>query len=337
MILTCPSCGTQYVVKDGAIPPQGRQVRCAACKHSWHQNPDADEGAAAAVTDSVEEEQGTPAAAEPDVAPEPVEAQTTADEPPPPDEQADEPADEDESLAEATMIEPRSGPEAEQRAYEEAVIESEGVDANANDDAEPPLEMETRAGDRRLRFEPVDEEIDAESSPRATELMADFDAPLAAETSPDDEFSPFAERDVAERRGRSPVMTIAILVLLIAAIAAAFWFLAPAEWKARVGLADPGKTPLELMITHPDRQKLASGQESLTVTGRVINPTNATHAIPPIYAQLKSRTGEIIYSWTIAPPAPSLGPRASTSFNSTEVDVPAGGEDLTITLGAPKA
>src|SRR5215207_8127352 len=40
MILTCPSCGTQYVVKDGAIPPGGRQVRCASCKHSWHQEPE---------------------------------------------------------------------------------------------------------------------------------------------------------------------------------------------------------------------------------------------------------------------------------------------------------
>ena len=40
MILTCPNCGTQYVVKDGAIPPEGRQVRCAACKHSWHQDPE---------------------------------------------------------------------------------------------------------------------------------------------------------------------------------------------------------------------------------------------------------------------------------------------------------
>ena len=79
MILTCPNCGTQYVVKDGAIPPQGRQVRCANCKHSWHQDPE----------DS--------AAAEP----------------------------EEETLAEATMIEPRSGPEAEERAYEETVIEGE--------------------------------------------------------------------------------------------------------------------------------------------------------------------------------------------------------------------
>ena len=39
MILTCPSCGTQYVVKDGAIPPAGRQVRCKACGHSWREIP----------------------------------------------------------------------------------------------------------------------------------------------------------------------------------------------------------------------------------------------------------------------------------------------------------
>ena len=41
MILTCPSCGTQYVVKDGAIPPAGRQVRCKACGHSWREIPTA--------------------------------------------------------------------------------------------------------------------------------------------------------------------------------------------------------------------------------------------------------------------------------------------------------
>ena len=40
MILTCPACDTKYVVKDDAIPPGGRQVRCASCKHSWHQEPD---------------------------------------------------------------------------------------------------------------------------------------------------------------------------------------------------------------------------------------------------------------------------------------------------------
>ncbi|HJS40733.1 MAG TPA: zinc-ribbon domain-containing protein, partial [Sphingomicrobium sp.] len=77
MILTCPACDTKYAVKDGAIPPGGRQVRCAACKHSWHQDP----------------------------------------------EGADAPEGEEQSIAEAAMIEPRTGPEAEERAYQEAMIE----------------------------------------------------------------------------------------------------------------------------------------------------------------------------------------------------------------------
>ena len=83
--------------------------------------------------------------------------------------------------------------------------------------------------------------------------------------------------------------------------------------------------------------QLASGNELLTVAGRVINPTDQAHPVPPIYAQLRNRAGKVIYSWTIAPPAPSLAPGASASFNSAEVNVPAGGEDLTISLGQPKA
>jgi predicted Zn finger-like uncharacterized protein len=298
MILTCPNCGTQYVVKDGAIPPQGRQVRCASCKHSWHQDPEA---AAEAVPPPV-------AAPEPEAAAEP----------------------EEESIAEAAMIDPSSGPEAEERAYEEAVV-AEAAEAQAPG----PADTEPTAPPPEIA--PQTQATDPPQTAAAAEA-SDFDAPPSPEVQVDDDFfSPFAERDYAEPRPRRPLLTVLIVLLLVAAIAAAFWFLAPPEWKARLGVADAGATPLTLVTTHMDRQKLESGNELLTVAGRVLNPTGESQSVPPIYAQLKTRAGKVIYSWTIAPPAPTLGPGASASFNSAEVNVPSGGDELTISLGAPRA
>lgn len=282
MILTCPSCGTQYVVKDGAIPPGGRQVRCAACKHSWHEDPQS------ASDDAAPPEPGTEAEAAP------------------------EETEDDESLAEATLIEPRSGPELEERAFEEVAMENA---ADADADAEPDQAPSAMATDMQ---------------PQAAK---DWRAPPDPEAQ-DDQFSPFAEDADEQPAQRGPGVAIAIAVLVVIALAAAFWFLAPGEMKARLGLAAVGTSPLALVTTHMDRQPLESGNELLTVTGRVINPTGKDQSVPPIQAQLKSRTGKIVYSWTIAPPARTLPPGASASFNSAEVNVPAGGDELTITLGA---
>src|SRR3954469_1406672 len=149
MILTCPSCGTQYVVKDGAIPPQGRQVRCASCKHSWHQDPEAS-----------------------------AEGETTADN--------------EETVAEATLIEPRSGPEAEERAYEEAAAE------DVTPDHQPQAEHFAESPAAVLESLP-------EQEPAAA--AADWDAPPEAEPA-DDDFSPFAAADEVTPRRRNPILTI---------------------------------------------------------------------------------------------------------------------------------
>lgn len=44
MILVCPSCQTRYLVANSAIGPAGRQVRCAACKHSWFESAPPEDG-----------------------------------------------------------------------------------------------------------------------------------------------------------------------------------------------------------------------------------------------------------------------------------------------------
>ena len=294
MILTCPSCGTQYVVKDGAIPPGGRQVRCASCKHSWHQDPDEQMAAAPEESPALDEAEAAPEA-----------------------ESLDE--EQDESFAEAALIEPRSGPEIEERAYEEAALESETDPVS--DHAAAATEGATYAG------HPVGVAAD-----QPTEEQ-DWREPPQAEPQ-DDEFSPFPVASDVEPRRRSSLLPILLVIILIVALAAAFWFLAPPEWKAQLGLAAAGASPLELVTTHMDRQRLESGQEMLTVTGRVINPTGKEQDVPPLQAALKSRAGQIVYRWTIAPPARSLAPGASASFNSAEVNVPPGGDELTISLGS---
>ena len=75
----------------------------------------------------------------------------------------------------------------------------------------------------------------------------------------------------------------------------------------------------------------------LAVSGRVINPTDEKPAGAAAPRQLRNSAGKLVYSWTIAPPARTLPPGASATFNSAEVNVPPGGDELTVTLGAPAA
>lgn len=301
MILTCPNCGTQYVVKDGAIPPQGRQVRCASCKHSWHQDPE---------------------------------------EAAPPEQQVDtgrDTAPEDETITEATMIEPRSGPEAEERAYEEAVIEGSDV-APAQAEAPAPAMSEEEHGREAAEYaaeqraQSMSADLQMGGPPALAAVAADWSEPPEAEA-PEDEFSPFAAADDVEPRRRNPLVTVLIVVVAVAILAALFYFLAPPELKARLGLGTGAASQLALIVTHRDRQQLESGNQLLTVTGRVINPTSREQDVPPLQAQLRSKAGKVVYSWTIAPPARTLAAGASASFNSAEVNVPPGGDELTITLG----
>ena len=66
MILQCPQCSTRFLVADHLIPPEGRTVKCGACKHDWHVSPEDNANAAPQTVDSanfaaaVEQEMASP-------------------------------------------------------------------------------------------------------------------------------------------------------------------------------------------------------------------------------------------------------------------------------------
>ena len=284
MILTCPSCATQYVVKDGAIPPHGRQVRCKACGNSWRATPEASANQAA-------------------------------------------------ELARDTAI------------AEDSALPGPPTDASSSGGgfAEGPAEPEPPAEPGIEPSEPIEDEPLAEV-PEAAPVPPEDEVVGLAEDAPsqrlewvDDEFTPFARREPAEVRSRSRLILVAAAVLLIVAVVAGLWMFAPPELREKLGLAASGDTPLQLMMTHSDRTQLASGNEFLNISGKIINPTDKQQKVPPIHAQLHDGSGKVVYSWTIPPPARTLPPRGSATFNSAELNIPSAAQELTVTLGQPKA
>lgn len=299
MILTCPSCQTKYVVKDGAIPPNGRQVRCANCKESWHQMPEGEVSDAAV----------SPPPVMPEVAPE-----TPGPAEPSPEWREEA---EYEDIADDVMASEQAGIAAEPVPDMRDTPQEE----SAADDV--PINQEQVTG-------PPEPAIGPDTAPESAGETFHAPAGDAAHAADDDFAVQIPEEDVAPRgKGR----LFLILALLLAIAAAAAWFFAPPALKARLGIASSDKSPLELMVTTSDRQQLASGNELLAISGRVINPTAEEQSVPPIRAELRNKVSkQLVYQWTIAPPARSLPPGGSATFNSAEVDIPPGGDELTVTL-----
>lgn len=296
MILTCPSCGTQYALKDGAIPPEGRKVRCAACGHSWHQAAekpeDAEQTEQAQDTQLAEHfapaaEGGTPVETEHGWAVEDDQARPSAQ---------------------------------EQHAQNEAVAETVGE--SSIDPAAPGAPL---AEPSSVPVAPPDtEQWGVESSDESPEELA--------KEIPDQEEIAAAEAETPEQQRRSWVTGVVIAVVVVAIIALAVWFLAPDSLRRGLGLAAASAPALQIAAGTPERQKLASGNELVVVSGRIINPSSTSQPVPPIKAQLRDRTGHLVFSWTIDPPAGTLPPGGSTPFNSAEMDVPASGPNSTVTF-----
>lgn len=324
MILTCPACSTNYVVKDGAIPPQGRQVRCAACKHSWHQD-------AMAGEEAVADPALGPAGQQPDPAADPVQAVDEHDI----EAHVDHaPWDHDHDAAMTSSHDDVAAPAPEPSAWGDPAANPlpESFDATApiaHDVASPVV----------ARGE-SDAPLHSFAEPAADPAMAE-PAAVVPEHEPapavpaEDDFEPYAPIGEDDEPPRRRWPWVALLLLLIVGGAAAFWFLAPPSWKVRAGIAGAAASALEIKVDSTDRTPLAQSDKDLvTVSGRIINNSDQDQSLPPIHVLLSDKaTKQVVHRWTIAPPVASLPPRQATNFNSAEIGVPKTGDDLTVKLG----
>ena len=161
-------------------------------------------------------------------------------------------------------------------------------------------------------------------------------AVLGPEPEPEAEnFDAFAhEPPFRPRRNLARLWTalaIAAAILMLAATAAILYFGVPGTGGS-LAIARANQTPLTIE-GRGERGRMASGNELLTVSGQITNPTDTVQRVPPIRAELRDAQGQPVYTWPISPPVAKLQPGATATFNSAEVDVPRGAAAINLSFG----